>query len=185
MYNRGSTTVLPRLYAPQQNRFPGVNQRLIPSRRDPTNNAAAPATISAPVGNPPAPAVIQPVVNPAPRINPPSGPQSRNMPSSHEGAIKLYNDVKDLVLNAEHPVSIEQAVENLGHFMRTFHRKRAIAELMIIDPEVYRKVRDEVARNSAGRRINQEVLVTECKKILSRPAMKIKRRIAVAEGRCI
>ena len=43
-------------------------------------------------------------------------------------------------------------------------------------------MRDEIAAESGGRRINQGKLAEKCTEILNRPDMKVKRRVALTEG---
>ena len=78
---------------------------------------------------------------------------------------------------------IEEAVQELGYKSRTFGRKRSIAELMILEPEEFERIRERLARTSTGRRISQEELVIKCNEVLRKPHVQTKRRLAVAQGR--
>ena len=99
--------------------------------------------------------------------------------------ITVYNTVKAEVLASGNPTSILQALEKLGVCRRTFNRKRPIAELYLLDEHAFNEVRDELAGTSGGRRIPQSQLSARCDAVLKRQDMKIKRRIAVTEGRLI
>ena len=69
--------------------------------------------------------------------------------------------------------------------MSTFRRKRVVAEAMIVDPTSFLEIRERLARTSVGKRINQEDLLSECKKLMKKPALEQKLRLAVSDGRCI
>ena len=80
---------------------------------------------------------------------------------------------------------IEEVVQELGYKSRTFGRKRSIAELMILEPEEFERIRERLARTSTGRTISQEELVIKCNEVLRKPHVQTKRRLAVhvAQGR--
>jgi len=65
---------------------------------------------------------------------------------------------------------------------RTWHRKRPIAELQILDSSQFDELLRKHLTDTTEDRLNQEVFGSACCKILKRPAMIAKRRRAVAAG---
>ena len=98
----------------------------------------------------------------------------------HAASVEQYHRVLALVLTGK---GIEEAVQELEYKSRTFGRKRSIAELMILEPEEFERIRERLARTSTGRRISQEELVIKCNEVLRKSHVQTKRRLAVAQGR--
>ena len=97
----------------------------------------------------------------------------------------IYEEIRDKVLNGRSPMSIQNAIANCSVRKmsdRTWRRKRAIAELMILDSDKFDEVLDQQVRRAAGRKVNQQKLSDRCDDILNQADYKIKRRAAVAAG---
>ena len=154
-------------HTPPPATLPTSTCRLVTSRRDPTSSTNLP-TISQ--------------RNPVPS----SATFGGNRPPTNDDALSAYQEVVRKVLSCpDGSLAIKKAVSELNMNWRTFRRKRSIAEAMIIDPIEFKKTQEELASVGNSRRINQEHLSRECEKILSRPENKRRRRMAVADGRCI
>ena len=162
---------------PVQAVVPGATTRLIPARQDPAGPGTSTAIITMPI-QPSSTAISIPSAGP-------TRTTSRFRPSCSSSSVDVYNTVKAEVLASGNPTSILQALEKLGVCRRTFNRKRPIAELYLLDEHAFNEVRDELAGTSGGRRIPQSQLSARCDAVLKRQDMKIKRRIAVTEGRLI
>jgi hypothetical protein len=69
--------------------------------------------------------------------------------------------------------------------MRTWHRKRPIAELQILDPAKFEEVLARCLMGEKKTRLDQEFLGKCCTQVLETPAMISNRRNAIAAGRII
>ena len=154
--------------AATQSAVPGVTSRMPPARRD-VSQGAADGTATA-VTRPPTDQRNQQIRPANAALNP-------------NDALRMYENVRDKVQADQ--VSVRDALGSLRIDRSTFRRKRVIAEAMIVDPASYNEIRERLARSSVGKKINQEDLLSECKKLMKRPLLQQKKRLAVSDGRCI
>ena len=67
----------------------------------------------------------------------------------------------------------------------TFHRKRPIAELQILDPAKFEEVLSRCLMGENNTRLCQDFLGKNCQIALDKADMKVKRRAAIAAGKLI
>lgn len=154
--------------APTQSRVPGVTSRMPPARRD-VSQGAADGTATA--------------VTRAPTDQRNQQIRPANAALNPNDALRMYENVRDKIQADQ--VGLREALTLLRIDRSTFRRKRVVAEAMIVDPTSFLEIRERLARTSSGKKINQEDLLSECKKLMKKPALEQKLRLAVSDGRCI
>ena len=123
---------------------------------------------------------------PIPSTSPPTNRGRRtttNLPadclSTYKRVLRKYHDPQ----NRRKKIEEIYATEKISR--RTWHRKRPIAELQILDSSQFDELLRKHLTETTEDRLNQEVFGSACSKILKRPAMIAKRRRAVAAGQLI
>jgi len=127
-----------------------------------------------------------PLRRPIPSTSPPTNRGRRttsNLPadclSTYKRVLRKYHDPQ----NRRKKIEEIYATEKISR--RTWHRKRPIAELQILDASQFDELLRKHLTDTTEDRLNQEVFGSACSKILKRPAMIAKRRRAVAAGQLI
>lgn len=129
-----------------------------------------------------------PLRRPLPSASPSADRGLRSTCNLPADALSTYKRVRRLCLdptNRRKKIADILATESISR--RTWHRKRPIAELQILDPALFNKLLDKALSNPDmnKRRLNQEVLSSECSTVLARPVMIAKKRRAVAAGKLL
>ena len=196
---------------------PGANRALPPGRRigddDDQQNAPNAVVVDIPTPPPGLPASSSTPLrsrSPRPYRTSPSRPspaRSRsplrrpipsNSPSTDRGRRTTSNLPADALATykrvlrkchdpANRRKKIADILETENISRRTWHRKRPIAELQMLDPTQFNTLLEKALSGADPnkRRLNQEAFSNDCSKILARPVMIAKKRRAVAAGKLI
>ena len=89
----------------------------------------------------------------------------------------MCDDVRDKAKADK--ITMKDALAALRIEISNFGRKRGVAEAMILDPISFQQIKYQLSKSAMGRRINQEDLMAECKKLFKKPTLQQKLRVAV------
>ena len=156
----------------------------------PPVTTSTPRQSRSPTQNPPRSSSLarsrSPLRRPSPSISPPTSRGRRtttNLPAdslaTYKRILRKYHDPQ----NRRKKIDEIYATEKISR--RTWHRKRPIAELQILDATQFDELLRKHLADTTESRLNQEVFSNACNQILKRPAMLAKKRRAVAAGKLI
>ena len=89
-------------------------------------------------------------------------------------------------MDRRNPRSVHQVLKDERISERTYHRKRNIAELMIVNRREFDDLVETMLRETGAHdRLNQQALSDRCQVLLKRSDIRAERRRALAAGQLI